>query len=201
MIENIVAMVQSIGAGILWHALILLGLGTVFGVLTHFWACNPGRPWWRKHGLVTDLCYAFIIPLINKYVTLAFVVLGVVVLFGITDGDEMVAFYVNGHGPLAQLPLWLQAAVLLVGADVWMYWVHRGFHRPAVWRYHAVHHSSTDLDWISASRFHPVNIAFGAVMADALLLLAGVSPNAFVLVSPFNVAHSAFVHAHLTSSV
>ena len=201
MIELFLAIVASIGASVLWHAWILLLLGAVFGVLTHFWACNPGRPWWRKRGLVTDLCYAFILPLLNRFVSLAFLVTGAVVLFGITDGKEMAAFYENGHGPLAQLPVWAQVVVFLVGTDIWMYWVHRAFHRPAIWRYHAIHHSSTDVDWISASRFHPVNIALGGVLADALLLLAGISPIVLALLAPFNIAHSAFVHANLNWSL
>ena len=34
---------------------------------------------------------------------------------------------------------------------------------PGLWKYHAVHHSSEELDWISAARFHPVNIFLGSV--------------------------------------
>ena len=33
---------------------ITIVLALVFSVLTHFWACNPGTPWWRKRELVTD---------------------------------------------------------------------------------------------------------------------------------------------------
>jgi sterol desaturase/sphingolipid hydroxylase (fatty acid hydroxylase superfamily) len=197
MIESLLSVVQTVGAQVLRIMEILLGLGIVFAVLTHFWPCNPGRPWWRKRELITDLCYAFVIPLLNRYVALAFIGAGAVVLFGITTPDGMLDFYINGHGPLAQCPLWLQAAIYLVGADLWMYWVHRAFHRPEIWKYHAIHHSSTDLDWISATRFHPVNIALGGVMADVVMLLAGASPNALALVAPFNIAHSAFVHANL----
>jgi sterol desaturase/sphingolipid hydroxylase (fatty acid hydroxylase superfamily) len=197
MIESILAIAQSVGSSVLQTVSILLLLGTVFAVLTHFWPCNAGRPWWRKRELITDLCYAFMVPLFNRYVLLAFMVAGAVVLFGITTADEMLEFYVNGHGPLARFPLWLQVVVYLVGTDVWIYWVHRAFHRPAIWKYHAIHHSSTDLDWISATRFHPVNTALGAIMADVVLLLAGVSPNVLALVAPFNIAHSAFVHANL----
>ena len=78
-----------------------------------------------------------------------------------------------------------------------MYWIHRTFHRPALWKYHAVHHSSEDLDWISAARFHPVNIFLGSVATDVVLLLAGISPNVLVFLGPFTIAHSAFVHANL----
>ena len=33
---------------------ITIALAVVFAVLSHFWACNPGEPWWRKRELVTD---------------------------------------------------------------------------------------------------------------------------------------------------
>ena len=123
--------------------------------------------------------------------------MGAAFLFGITTAEGLVEFYDDGHGPLAQLPLWLQAGIFLVGSDVMMYWIHRGFHRPAMWKYHAVHHSSEDLDWISAARFHPVNIFLGSVAVDVVLLLAGISPNVLVFLGPFTIAHSAFVHANL----
>ena len=120
---------------------IALGAG-IYACCPFFWACNPGKPWWRKRDLVTDLCYWFIIPLFARYLRIGLLVMGAAFLFGIKTPQGLVAFYDNGHGPLAQLPLWLQAAIFLVGSDVMMYWIHRGFHRPALWRYHAVHHSS-----------------------------------------------------------
>ena len=66
-----------------------------------------------------------------------------------------------------------------------------------LWKYHAVHHSSEELDWISAARFHPINIFLGSVATDVVLLLAGISPNVLVFLGPFTIAHSAFVHANL----
>jgi sterol desaturase/sphingolipid hydroxylase (fatty acid hydroxylase superfamily) len=35
------------------------------------------------------------------------------------------------------------------------------------------------------------------VVADVVLLLAGISPNVFVVLGPITIAHSAFVHANL----
>ena len=74
---------------------------------------------------------------------------------------------------------------------------HRGYHGANLWKYHAVHHSSEDLDWISAARFHPVNILLGTVLVDVALLLAGISPNVMLWVGPFTTATSALVHANL----
>jgi sterol desaturase/sphingolipid hydroxylase (fatty acid hydroxylase superfamily) len=197
MFEEVLAVVHSIGVTVIKILPVSLALGAVFALLSFFWACNPGRPWWRKRELVTDLCYWFLIPLVARYLRIGLLVLGAAVFFGITTAEGLVEFYDNGHGPLAQLPLWLQAAIFLVGTDVMMYWIHRAFHRPALWKYHAVHHSSTELDWISAARFHPINIFLGSVMADVVLLLAGISPNVFVILGLFTIGHSAFVHANL----
>ncbi len=197
MFEEAIAVVHSIGVTVVKILPVSLALGAVFAFLSFFWACNPGRPWWRKRELVTDLCYWLLIPLVARYLRIGLLVLGAAVFFGITTAEGLVEFYDNGHGPLARLPLWLQAAIFLVGTDVMMYWIHRAFHRPALWKYHAVHHSSKDLDWISAARFHPINIFLGSVMADVVLLLAGISPNVFVILGPFTIAHSAFVHANL----
>jgi sterol desaturase/sphingolipid hydroxylase (fatty acid hydroxylase superfamily) len=195
--EELVAVVHSMGVTLVKILPVSIVLGAVFAVLSFYWACNPGKPWWRKRELLTDLCYWFIIPLFARYLRIGLLVLGAAFLFGIKTPEGLVEFYDNGHGPLAQLPLWLQAAIFLVGSDLMMYWIHRGFHRPALWRYHAVHHSSTDLDWISAARFHPVNIFLGSVATDVVLLLAGISPNVLVFLGPFTIAHSAFVHANL----
>ena len=37
--------------------------------------------------------------------------------------------------------------------------VHRAFHAvPALWRFHAIHHSSIDMDWLAGSRLHIVDV-------------------------------------------
>jgi len=176
---------------------ISLALAVVFTVLTAFWACNPGRPWWRKPDLVTDICYWFLIPVVTRYLRIGMLIAGAAVLFGITTAPGLIAFYANGHGPLARLPLAAQMLLFVAGEDCILYWTHRLFHGGRLWKYHAVHHSSEDLEWISAARFHPVNLFFGAVTADVVMLIAGISPNVFVVLGPVTIAHSAFVHANL----
>jgi sterol desaturase/sphingolipid hydroxylase (fatty acid hydroxylase superfamily) len=201
MFEEGFAVVHSIGVTLLKIVPVTIALGASFTVLSFFWGCNPDRGWWRKRELVTDLCYWFLIPLFARYLRIGLLVLGAALVFGITTAEGLVEFYEDGHGPLAQLPLWLQAAIFLLGSDLMMYWIHRVFHRAPLWKYHAVHHSSEELDWISAARFHPVNIFLGSVATDVVLLLAGISPNVLVFLGPFTTAHSAFVHANLNWSL
>src|SRR6266403_5963877 len=90
---------------------VTIALALLFSVLAHFWACNPGRPWWRKRELVTDLCYWFLVPMFARVFRIGLLVLGAGLLFRIHDADELIAFYDNGHGPLAALPLSLQAVL------------------------------------------------------------------------------------------
>jgi sterol desaturase/sphingolipid hydroxylase (fatty acid hydroxylase superfamily) len=180
---------------------ITIVLAVVFAALTHFWACNPGAPWWRKRELVTDACYWLFVPVFARTLRIGLMVLGAGVVFGIHDADDLIAFYEHGHGPLAELPLWFQAILFLAASDFMLYWLHRMFHGGAFWKYHAIHHSSEDLEWISAARFHPVNLLIGTIAVDVILLMAGISPDIMLWVGPITTFHSAFVHANLNWSL
>ena len=166
-------------------------------MLTHWQACNPGRLWFQRREIVTDILYWFMIPLGARFVRIGLMVMGAALIFDIHGTAALMKFYDNGFGPLAEIPLWLQALTFLAASDFLLYWFHRLYHGAALWKYHAVHHSSEELDWISAARFHPVNILFGTVLVDVALLLAGISPNVMLWLGPFTTAHSAFVHANL----
>ena len=197
MFNELYSVVEIAGATFVKIVPITIVLGVVFAALTAWSACNPGRPWWRKREIVTDVCYWFLIPLIARFFRIGMLTLGAAVIFDIHGTQAIMDFYENGHGPLAALPLWLQAVIFLVGSDFLLYWIHRGFHGGTLWKYHAVHHSSEDLDWISAARFHPINLFLGAVGVDVLLLVAGISPNVMIWLGPFITVHSGFVHANL----
>lgn len=185
----------------LWHVLPwLAGMGVVFALLSRLSPCNAGRPWWEKRGLVTDLSYWIFAPLFTRYLRIWVTVFLTLWIFHISDGQKIADFYNHGHGPVSHLPLWLQGVFYLVLSDFALYWSHRLFHRGAWWKYHAVHHASKDVDWISASRFHPVNLALGTAAVDVALLLVGVSPDIFIVIGPFTTITSCLVHANLNWS-
>lgn len=172
-------------------------MGVVFAVLTHYTPCNPGGPWWRKKGLVTDLCYWFVVPIFSRYGRIGFAVLLTVYVLGIDTTQGIVNFFEYGHGPVARLPFWLQFAIYLLGTEFLLYWSHRLFHTTALWKYHAVHHSSEEVDWTSASRFHPVNLLLGTVLVDVIALMVGFNPDIFVIMAPIDTLSSGWVHANL----
>lgn len=182
----------------LWHTFPwLLGMGLAFGVLSRFMPCKEGKPWWRKRGLATDFYYWILSPIFTRYFRIWVTVSLTVWVFHIDDGMKIADFYEHGHGPLSRLPLWMQAIGYLVVTDFVLYWIHRAFHGGFLWKYHAIHHAPEDLDWTSASRFHPVNLALGTAAVDVAALLSGVSPDIFVVVGPFNIITSCLVHANL----
>jgi sterol desaturase/sphingolipid hydroxylase (fatty acid hydroxylase superfamily) len=197
MSQELLSFFLNVGQTFMKGVPISIGLAVVFTVLTWLSACNPGRAWWQKRDLVTDLCYWFFIPVVTRYLRIGMLIVGAAALFRITSAEGLVAFYDNGHGPLAALPMPVQMILFLVGEDIILYWTHRWFHGMRMWKYHAVHHSSEELEWISAARFHPVDLFLHGVLADVVMLLAGISPNVLVVLGPLTIAHSAFVHANL----
>jgi sterol desaturase/sphingolipid hydroxylase (fatty acid hydroxylase superfamily) len=197
MLLELFGVIEVAGETVLKILPISIALGIVFALLTRHAACNPGKLWWQRREIVTDITYWFMIPLGARFVRIGLLIVGAALFFGIHGAQPLMDFYENGHGPLSRLPLWLQAIIFLVASDFLNYWSHRIFHDSRLWKYHAVHHSSEELDWISAARFHPINLFLGSVAVDVVLLLIGISPNVMLWIGPFTTAHSAFVHANL----
>ena len=191
------AFAEGIAHTLLRVAPYLAGMGVLFAVLSAWSPCNAGKPWWNKRGLVTDICYWMVVPVLQRYGRIGLAVAIAVFILGIDTTDGLVKYFDHGHGPLSTLPFWAQLAIYLVGTEFCLYWIHRAFHGSALWRFHAVHHNSTDVEWISAARFHPINILLGSVLVDVLSLLSGITSDVFLVIGPFATVSSAFVHANL----
>lgn len=165
------------------------GLAVVFLVLTRFSPCNPGQNWWTdRRAAVTDLVYWLVLPLVTQVGRVVLLVGGVLLVYGNSPPDDWA---------VRRWPVWVQCLVILVIQDVILYWLHRLFHTPVGWRFHAVHHSPEVLDWTSTQRFHPVNAVLEFAVADVVILLLGFSPDAVVILGPLNLAYSVMVHANL----
>jgi hypothetical protein len=56
------------------------------------------------------------------------------------------------------LPYWVQIPAVIVRSDLGFYWTHRMFHAvPWLWRFHSIHRSIEELDWLAAAWVHPVD--------------------------------------------
>lgn len=103
--------------------------------------------------------------------------------------------YVLSFGPFANGYLELFMAVVL--CDFVAYWRHRLTHIGVLWKVHAIHHSSTVLNWLSAYRLHPLNAMINAFMEFTALYLAGFSGQAIVAATTFHVVYVLFVHSNI----
>jgi sterol desaturase/sphingolipid hydroxylase (fatty acid hydroxylase superfamily) len=150
-----------------------------------------------RRGFWTDLFYWAFTPFVTRVVTRVSVLLVAVpvayLLYGQVDRDLIQ----NGFGPLSRLPLAVQAVVILLVADFFGYWGHRLFHTARLWPFHAIHHSSKDLDWLSSVRLHPVNDVLMGVLSTIPVLALGFKPVAVAALLPVITLLSIVVHANV----
>jgi sterol desaturase/sphingolipid hydroxylase (fatty acid hydroxylase superfamily) len=170
-------------------------LAAVFGGIEWAFAAAP-RPRRTGRALRTDLLYWVFTPVVTRTLTSASIVIAVALLFAFI-GSRFDRASLHGFGPTARQPLPLQVLEMLVVGDLLGYWLHRAFHRGRLWRFHAVHHSSVVLDWLSAVRQHPVNDAAMKLLEGLPLLAAGFNPTALKAYAPILAFYAIFVHANV----
>jgi sterol desaturase/sphingolipid hydroxylase (fatty acid hydroxylase superfamily) len=79
--------------------------------------------------------------------------------------------------------------------DFVSYWRHRLEHTPWLWPAHAIHHSDTQMTWLTLARFHPVNRLVTASVDIAVLALIGFPTWALVANEIVRNYYGEFIHA------
>lgn len=184
-------LLQPLMSSLAWFAICMI----VFSVLAMLMPLHPKQPLWRKEAPL-DTVYWFLPGFLYAPVSLLLVTGGLYLMHG-GDEQRINAFIEQGYPPVAGLPLWVQFFLLLAISDFIQYWIHRVFHRSQLWRFHAIHHSPKELDWMVAARFHPVNFIVSSSFVGALMILLGFSPVLFAMMVPFNYLYSGMVHANV----
>jgi len=170
-----------------WTLRLLQRSGTIRAVT------NPSR-----RSLWTDLVYLFLAP-VSELVSQLLIILALIVA-AFLGGRGLRPELFSGFGPVVRQPRWLMILELIVFADFVYYWIHRAAHTiPALWRFHAVHHSSEHLRWTSALRAHPAETYWHAVIALPLFLL-GFPFDALVAVLALSGLYSFVIHANVNLS-
>lgn len=176
----------------------LLILAAIFFVIERLPGRGRKRPIFRR-GWLTDVVYWFATILFTKpFVRLMLIVpLSVLVLMKVTSIEALKAGLYSGFGPVSRQPLWLQAIQIYLLVDFCSYWTHRLFHRGRWWPFHAVHHSSEDLDWLGSLRVHPVNDLVNKLAQAFPVLLLGYNPAVTLSAAPVLTFYAIFLHANL----
>ncbi len=140
-----------------------------------------------RRGLVTDLTHLLVNNLLVTAGTIALVVVAAIPLLWVRALD------VEGSLSLAvAIPL----AVMLV--FVGSYWGHRLTHTvPFLWRFHAVHHSIEQMDWVASGRLHPLDAAFTQAFAVLPLFVLGYDGGVFAGAAAVVTLLALFQHSNV----
>ena len=140
------------------------------------WARNASQKILRE-GVATDLSHFFLTKIIGSYLGFIFATSFVFVLM------EQSLPLDGIRGAIRSQPVWLQAIQVLLLRDLIGYWTHRWMHEhPLLWRLHACHHSSEQLDMLATVRVHPLQILFSRVVGGALPFALGFSVGSVAIV-------------------
>lgn len=176
-------------------SIVFLVLAAVFYGLERMWPAVSDKPGWRRDSK-TDLAYWFFTPFVTKFISRGATLVTVVAL-GWMLGWKLDPSIADGFGPIAAQPNWLIVAEMFLVADFLGYWCHRLFHGQRLWKFHAIHHSSTQVDWLSSVRLHPVNDIVTRSIQVVPLLLLGFPLKSLAILLPFISLHAILLHANL----
>lgn len=182
-------------------------VAALFVLSAMFWLLERWRPGLRaqrRRAIDTrvDVAYWFFTPIITRAVTRIAVGLAFVIIAwtqGVTLEDlRQVA--TSRQTWASSLPIAVQLPLILIVGDLLAYWTHRLFHGRWLWPFHAIHHSSKSVDWLSSVRLHPVNDAVARVVQVLPLYWMGFNGVALAVFVPFLTFYALLLHANLNWS-
>jgi sterol desaturase/sphingolipid hydroxylase (fatty acid hydroxylase superfamily) len=137
-----------------------------------------------------DLVYTFVNgALIKVGIMLIIVVAGSI--FGRVVPERL-------RAAVAFQPFLIQLIEAVVSADLLFYAAHRLFHAvPFLWKFHAVHHSIEELDWLAAARVHPVDQIVTKGASILPLLALGFSDGVIAAYVVIYFWHSYLLHSNV----
>lgn len=174
--------------GLDWFILDLLVLALVFLPLERMLALHPEQRVFRA-GWRTDLAHFFVSHLLVQLTVLLTLSPARWLLEGVVPHDF--------QARVAGLPGPLQFLLALVLADLFQYGAHRSMHAvPALWRFHAVHHSSRRMDWLAGSRLHLVDIVLTRAVSFLPLFALGIAEGPLLAYLVFVSFQAVAIHAN-----
>lgn len=143
-----------------------------------------------RRGIATDLAFFAGQHLLFSLVAVAWLSW----LAGFVPAD---GWLVGVQTEVASWPLWLAAAIALIGGDLCMYWGHRLQHRwDFLWRFHAVHHTTERLDFMAAHREHPLDGLYTQALMNLPAIALGLPIEHVMGLVAFRAIWAIFIHAN-----
>jgi len=195
MIHELLRHASGFAVDVLRLSIWLVLLVAIFVPLERLCAVHPAKIWRKQVGV--DLAWYFINSLVPAAVLSVPLALLSRALNGLNPGG---IYSTVGAWPIAvKLPL------MLVVNDIGAYWGHRASHAfPLLWRFHAIHHSAEQLDWLVNTRAHPFDMVFTRLSGLAPVYLLGLAhptgatlDPAVALMTIFATIWTFFIHANI----
>ncbi|WEN16197.1 sterol desaturase family protein [Rhodanobacter sp. AS-Z3] len=105
------------------------------------------------------------------------------------------------HNSIAAWPSGLRLAASLLVGEIGFYWGHRLTHQiPLLWRFHAIHHSAKEIDFLTNTRAHPVDMVFARTLGVIPVLALGLTGDSTTVTALFLVLGTLwgfFIHANV----
>lgn len=183
----------EIGIALFETARGFLGMFLIFEPLQASFPARRGQGFFRPHWKV-DLAF-----FLGQYLVWVLLVLAILLEF------QPWLHALLPLGVRATFNTWprlVQLGVVVLLGDLCIYWGHRLQHRwDFLWRFHAVHHSSTHLDWLAAHREHPVDTIYSVGIQFLPAFVLGVDLASLGLVIAFRGLWAIFIHSNVRMSL
>ena len=161
----------------------------VFVPLERLFALHAEQKVFRR-GWANDLIFLFLNGLLIKLGLLAVMAVSIFAAASIVPASV--------QSTVGSLPYWVQIPLVIVLSDLGFYWTHRMFHAvPWLWRFHAIHHSIEELDWLAAARVHPVDQIITKGVSLIPVVALGFSEWAIGVYALLYQWQSVFIHANV----
>ena len=125
---------------------------------------------------------------------------GILHFFGTLIGAVFaVEFLGLGETPffIGELSITVQLLAVLILRDLFIYVRHRLFHSRSLWPFHAVHHSSEQVNWLSTARFHPIEALIEVALDILLFALLGAHADVAIVASLVIGFNNFLIHSDL----
>lgn len=97
------------------------------------------------------------------------------------------------------LPIWVLLPLALLLGDLVIYWFHRACHHyDFLWRFHRVHHTTLDIDWLAAHREHPLDGLFTQLFLNLPGIVLGLPFHAIGGVIVFRGLWALLIHSNVS---
>ncbi len=101
-------------------------------------------------------------------------------------------------GLVRHWPIAAQLAFFFVVHDFYIYWFHRLQHRSnLLWRTHEAHHSADDVDWLSGTRSHALEILINQTIEFMPIVLLGAAPEVALMKATLDAVWGMYIHSNL----